>query len=285
MLETLNRYLVSMSEVVARHRGTIDKFMGDSIMVLFGAPTPGTDDVRRALACAVEMQGTMVRLNERHRKLGLPELYMGIGLNTGTVMAGVLGSHLHSEYTVIGDEVNLASRIEHFSLRGQILMSEATFDRAEGFASAGEPMDVWVKGSPHRVRVREVLAIPSLAIEVPRQDVRNSPRVAVNMPASYQLMENKIVLPAVRRATIVDIGYGGVLAELEEEPAPYADVKLDLDLSLIGKRASDVYAKVMRTIGREQRRLSGIEFTWLSAESEAHIKEFVQLLIQGSEER
>ena len=86
-------------------------------MVLFGVLTKRDDDVARALACAVEMQIKMHELNVGHGQQKLPELYMGIGINTGEVLAGVLGSDLYSEYTVIGDEVNLASRIEAFSLR------------------------------------------------------------------------------------------------------------------------------------------------------------------------
>jgi len=119
VLELLNRYLGRMSEIIFRHEGAIDKFMGDSIMVLFGAPNAHDDDVQRALACAVEMQLAMEEINDDNKRRGMPELFMGIGINTGTVMAGLLGSELYSEYTVIGDEVNLTSRIEAFSLRGQ----------------------------------------------------------------------------------------------------------------------------------------------------------------------
>src|SRR5262245_34199836 len=126
LLEILNRYLVRMSEIAVAHGGTIDKFMGDAIMVLFGAPFEHDDDVKRAVTCAVDMQIELYEINKRLRAEGLPELNMGIGINTGGVMAGLLGSDLYAEYTVIGDEVNLASRIEAYSLRGQILISEAT---------------------------------------------------------------------------------------------------------------------------------------------------------------
>lgn len=282
VLEMLNRYLVRMSEVIARNQGTIDKFMGDSIMVLFGAHP---DDVRHALACAVEMQAAMVSLNEYQRQLGLPELYMGIGINTGTVMAGLLGSDLYSAYTVIGDEVNLASRIESFSLRGQVLISQGTFERSGGFVVAGEPMDVLVKGKPTPVAMREVMAIPSLNIEVPRQEIRRSPRVEVKMPSTYQLIENKIIMPEARQGTIFDISYQGILAELDEKLAPYSDIKLNLELSLIGRKATDVYAKVMHNFDRDGRSLSGIEFTSVSVQSETDIRQFVQLLLQGSEVR
>ncbi len=111
VLEVLNIYLTRMTEVVAEHGGTVDKFMGDSVMALFGAPTSQGNDAECAVICAVDMQIAMVELNEHHLRLGLPDLFMGIGVNTGLVMAGRLGSEIHSEYTVIGDDVNTASRI------------------------------------------------------------------------------------------------------------------------------------------------------------------------------
>jgi len=118
VIQMLNPVLIRTSGIIFRHGGTIDKFMGDAITVLFGTLSKRDDDVARALACAVEMQIKMHELNVEHRRQDLPELYKGIGINTGEVLAGVLGSDVYSEYTVIGGEVNLASRSEAFSLRG-----------------------------------------------------------------------------------------------------------------------------------------------------------------------
>ena len=179
VLALLNRCLTRMSEVVYRHHGTIDKFMGDSMLVLFESPGDTDEGVRRALACAVEMQNGMHELNKLHKHGDYPEMYFGIGINTGRVLSALLGSDLYSEYTVIGDEVNLASRIESFSLRGQVLISESTYLRSRDFITTGEPMDVFVKGRSKVVVLREVLSIPSMGKVVPRQESRRSPRVSV----------------------------------------------------------------------------------------------------------
>ncbi len=285
VLDLLNRCLAKMSEIIFRHQGTIDKFMGDSIMALFGAAAAGEDDVKRALACAVEMQLAMDELNREHKQRGMPELYLGIGINTGTVMAGLIGSELYSEYTVIGDNVNLASRIEAFSLRGQVLISPSTFDRCRDFVQTGEPMDVHVKGKTNLVSLREVFAIPSLGKEVPRKEVRRSPRVEVKIPFSYRMIENDIVIPRLHQSMILDIGYHGVLAEVDQELAPYSEIKLDLDLPLVGYKATDIYAKIVKTKKNENQCLTGIEFTSVSAQSNMNIQLFVQLLIQGSENK
>jgi adenylate cyclase len=285
VLDLLNRCFVSMSEIIVRHRGTIDKFMGDSIMVIFfGDRAVPADDVRRALDCALDMQLGMEALNSGQRKAGTPELFMGIGINTGKVMAGLIGSDLYSAYTVIGEEVNLASRIEAFSLRGQILMSEGTYRHAGDYARAGEPVEVYVKGRAERVQVRELLAIPSRGQEVPRQEVRRSPRAEVRLPFSYQLLNGKIVLPDKHPGVVLDIGYHGLLAESGAEDLElYAEVKLELYLPLVAFRAEDLYARVVKVVRRGGARpLVGLEFTSVSAAANRQIQLFVQMLIQGS---
>src|SRR6185295_6735975 len=109
---------------------------------------------------------------------------------------------------------NLASRIESFSLRGQVLISESTFERCNGFVKTGDPMEIVVKGKSKTVVLREVLAIPSLAKVVPRQEVRRSPRVEVTLPIYYRMVVNQVVVPEVHEGRVLDIGYHGVLVEI-----------------------------------------------------------------------
>ena len=286
VLDLLNRCFVRMSEIIFRHHGAIDKFMGDSILVLFEPSASSSEDaVRRALSCAVDMQCSMEELNRLHREEKRPEMYFGIGINTGRVMSALLGSDLYSEYTVIGDEVNLASRIESFSLRGQVLISDSTFDRCDGFVMAGDPMEVFVKGKSRVVVMREVLGIPSLAKTVPRQEVRRSPRVDVVLPIYYRMVVNQVVVPETHEGRVLDIGYHGVLVEIERPISPFSDVCLAFDLPLVGKRVSDLYGKAVKVIPHGHRTHVGIEFSSMSAENKAAIQLFVQLLIQGTESR
>ena len=287
VLELLNRCFVRMSEIIVKHRGTIDKFMGDSIMVVFfGDAADPAGDVTRAIQCAVDMQIGMQALStENARAAKAPELFMGIGINTGTVMAGLLGSEVYSAYTIIGEDVNLASRIEAFSLRGQVLISEGTYRHCKDYAATGEPMQVYVKGKAERVTVREVLGIPSLGKELPRQEIRRSPRVEVSLPFEYQVVEDKIVIPAKSKGVILDIGYHGALAEIHGPLLEHAELKLQYDLPLVGFTVTDVYARVVKTIKKGPRVLYGLEFTSLDADTTANLQLFVQMLIQGSDTR
>lgn len=144
-------------------------------------------------------------------------------------------------------------------------------------------MDVYAKGKTNPVSLCEVLAIPSLGKELPRQEIRKSHRVEVKMPFFYQMVENKIIMPEWHQGTIQDMSYHGVLAEVGQHLAPYSEIKLDLDLSLVGYTATDIYAKILRTRQREDRYLSSIEFTSVSVPSNTNIKRFVQRLVQGSD--
>ena len=279
VLQMLNPVLIRMSEIIFKHGGTIDKFMGDSIMVLFGAPGSRSDDVARALSCAVEMQMCMRDLAIAQRNSGLPELFMGIGINTGAVLAGTLGSDVYSEYTVIGDQVNLTSRIEAFSLRGQVLISEATYRRSDDFVVVSDPMSVSVKGRPEPVKLYEVLSIPTRGLNVPRQEVRRSHRVGVALPFRYQLVRDNVVMPHLYEGVIHDIGYYGVLVATDNPLPNMTDLKMEISLPQVNHDARDVYGKVVNTKTTEGRTYTGIEFTSVSAASNSKIQLLVQLHI------
>ncbi len=122
----LNRYFSAMSEIIFENGGTLDKYIGDGIMAIFGAPKPSPKDADNAVKTAIEMQQRLVKLNIELKADDFPEIAAGIGLHTGIATIGYIGSEQRSEYTAIGDTVNLASRLESSAKGGQILISEAT---------------------------------------------------------------------------------------------------------------------------------------------------------------
>jgi adenylate cyclase len=283
VFDLLNRCFIRMTEVADRHQGSIDKFTGDGIMVVFSRDGASpAEDARNAVLCALEMQVAMDATNQAHRAAGSPELYLGIGINSGQVMAGRLGSRLYSTRTVIGEEVNVAARIEAFGLRGQILISESTYGLCGEYAETGEPMEVYVKGRRNRVTVRALHSIPSAGKTVPRQERRSSPRVAVRVPFSYQIVANDMVSQLRANGTIVDIGYGGLRIEADHKLALFEEIKLEFELPLIGERAEEIYGRIVNVTPDKRRRQFGVEFTSLSDATSRSIRSFVHLLIQGT---
>jgi class 3 adenylate cyclase/CheY-like chemotaxis protein len=124
--DILVRHLSAMAEIVAAHGGTLDKFAGDAVMAVFGAPDPVPDHAQRALRCAIAMQAKQDELNRDGWTESLKTLPMGIGLNTGRVVAGTVGGGGRLEYTVVGDAVNIAQRLQSEASGGEILAAAST---------------------------------------------------------------------------------------------------------------------------------------------------------------
>jgi len=131
IVNLLNRYFSAMTDIIFAHGGTLDKYLGDGLMALFGAPTTTPKDANNALSAAVAMQRRMIGINVELREEGFSEIGIGIGLHTGEVTVGYIGSERRSEYTAIGDPVNTASRLESNAKGGQILVSEVTAKAAQ----------------------------------------------------------------------------------------------------------------------------------------------------------
>ena len=153
----VGRHLTAMAEVVVSHGGTIDKFQGDAVMAVFGAPEPLDDHAARALRCAIAMQRRQAELNaEGWSVVDLPTMGVGIGVNTGSVIAGTIGGAGRLEYTVVGDAVNVASRLQSEAEGGEIVAAASTVAAAPeiGCESIGPRL---VKGREEPVEVFRVL--------------------------------------------------------------------------------------------------------------------------------
>ncbi|WP_287521950.1 adenylate/guanylate cyclase domain-containing protein [Okeania sp. SIO2C2] len=152
----LNIYLARMTEIINEYGGTIDEFIGDAILVIFGAPTQKEDDAERAVACAVAMQMEIYDVNAKLKELNLPEIQMGIGINTGEVVVGNIGGNKRSKYGVVGSNINLASRIESYTLGGQILISENTLEAVSSIVKIVEQKSVKIKGFAEAITIYQV---------------------------------------------------------------------------------------------------------------------------------
>jgi len=158
VVDSLNEYFDKMIEVVFKHNGTLDKIIGDALMVIYGAPISSHNDAERALLTAIEMQQKLEELNMVRMTRGQAPLEIGIGLNTGRVISGNIGSKVQMNYTVIGDAVNLSSRLCSFAKAGQIIVSGSVFSALKNKSNFAfrELMPIQVKGKEDAVNVFEV---------------------------------------------------------------------------------------------------------------------------------
>jgi class 3 adenylate cyclase len=158
LMSFLNEHLAAMTEVIDRHEGTVDKFVGDEVVALFGAPMPMEDHAQRAVRTALEMQQAHQELMADWVKAGHEAVPIGIGINTGEVIVGNIGCQRQLDYTAIGDNMNLASRICGVARGGQILISQATYQLIRQDVVVHEMAPVRVKGKAQPVQLYEVVA-------------------------------------------------------------------------------------------------------------------------------
>jgi adenylate cyclase len=159
VVSLLNAFYTLMIDSTFKHDGTLDKFLGDGVMAVFGAPIYHADHSLRALRTALGMQAGIRELSTRRSAEGKPPLRIGIGVNAGTAVAGTVGTEARMEYTVIGDSVNLASRLESYAKPGQILIAEHTYVRVREAVEARPLGRMKLRGKEEEVEVYEVTGI------------------------------------------------------------------------------------------------------------------------------
>lgn len=245
VMRMLNTYLEVMLEVVERHHGTVNEIIGDALLVLFGAPQDLPDRAERAVACAIEMQNAMAEVNARNRAAGLPELEMGIGLNDTEVVVGNIGSAKRSKYAAVGAGVNLASRIESYTVGGQVLVSDSVRRALGGQLRIDGQREVMPKGAEAPVRIYEVGGIAgrfNLALATAAPELT---RLAQAEPVRFAVLEGK--QPGATRGDGAFVRLARSHAELDtaSPPAAFSDLRFNLAAAGEVLACRDFYGKVV----------------------------------------
>ncbi len=249
VIKIINIYLAAMSEVISEYQGTIDEFMGDGILVLFGAPIAREDDPKRAVACAVAMQLAMKKVNEQLQDWGFNALEMGIGVNTGEVVVGNIGSEKRTKYGVIGNEVNLTYRIESYTIGGQIFISESTLKKANNLVKVQSEKQVKPKGIKQPITIYEVGGVGGeYNLSLPKEEEIFLP-LKTEIPFKYIVLEGKNVGNQQYLGAILKLSAKSALirCEVENDLLPEALNNIKINLNMPGSTATseDIYAKVL----------------------------------------
>ncbi|MBI3061233.1 MAG: adenylate/guanylate cyclase domain-containing protein, partial [Deltaproteobacteria bacterium] len=244
VIQVVNRFLEPLVNIITRYRGTIDDFQGDGILAFFGAPLAAADDPERAVACAVEMQRTLVEINAEQRRRGLPELHMGIGINTGEVIVGNIGSEKRTKYGALGTPINIAYRIESYSVSGQVLISPSTYERVKDVVRVGHSWDLHFKGLDEQIEVYEVKGLDGkYACSMPERTPEHFLDLDPPLPIECFILEGK---------TVSNRAISGRIVRLSENCAEgvlrgAVDKNADLMIRMVsgGVSVAEAYAKVM----------------------------------------
>ncbi len=267
----LNRYLGLMLEIIMKHGGVIDEIMGDGILAFFGAPEPMPDHAERAAACALEMQAAMGRLNESNTADGLPILEMGIGLNTGNVVVGNIGSEKRTKYGAVGAEINMAGRIESYTVGGQVLASEFTFSKVKHLVQLRSAIRVEMKGVKGTVSLYD-LAGPSDAT-VAGYGFADDP-LPIDMPLVVTVhdVSGKVVSSDETVGRITHLSRSSAIVQVEGRLSEMQDIRLNMSRWETGDIAGEVFAKVISVQSSGDKTEATVKFTFVPPEIRHYLR-------------
>jgi len=283
VVQMLNVYFEVMVEVVLKYNGTINEIVGDALLIIFGAPQEMPDRAQRAIACSIEMQNSMAAVNKQNRAQGLPELEMGIGLNDTEVIVGNIGSSKRSKYAVVGSGVNITSRIESYTVGGQILISESVRKDAGDILRIDAQRDVLPKGADTPLRIYEVSGIAgrfNLALEGKDPDLVTLGR---QIPLRYAVLEGKDAGRKGQTGSLVRLAKNCAEIRLGAPFEIMTNLKLNLEAVDETLSSRNFYGKVIKSSGDGDRNHL-VRFTSVPSEVDAYFQAHRQYAVkQGAD--
>jgi adenylate cyclase len=278
VVQMLNSYFEIMVDVILQYNGTINEIFGDALLVIFGAPQEMSDRAQRSIACAIEMQNAMAKVNEKNRAQGLPELEMGIGLNETEVIVGNIGSSKRSKFAVVGSGVNMTSRIESYTVGGQILISESVCQEAGEVLRIDSQRDVLPKGSETPLRIYEIGGIAghyNLALEGREPALVTLSR---QIPLRYTVLESKEIGEKELEGSVIRLSKNCAEITLSSPISVLANIKMNLKDVDEKLSVRNFYGKVIkRSAGKGSTQL--IRFTSVPPEVDAYFQAHLQYAV------
>jgi class 3 adenylate cyclase/CheY-like chemotaxis protein len=281
VIEFLNLYLEAMVDVISRYEGTIDEIIGDAILVIFGAPLPCDDHASKAVACGLAMQLAMTEVNQRLTAKGAAELEMGIGIHTGKVVVGNIGSVRRTKYAAVGSTVNLAGRIESFTTGGQVLISESTREKIQSPLRLDAQFRVEPKGASHSLQLHEVGGLGEpFNLSLPQRSTALAP-LPQPVPVHFTVLEEKFVGRTVHTGRLASLSDSEAGLESDVSLVPLTNLKIELEPRPGANPGGEIYAKVIAA-GTGASPQNRIRFTSLSPDLKVWVQQTTTRLASAS---
>jgi class 3 adenylate cyclase len=263
VIEVLNSYLSQMSKIIGQYKGTINEFIGDAILTFFGAPIKYGDSPARAVACALAMQQGMEDVNRKNKEKDLPHLYMGIGINTGDVIVGNIGSKERAKYGVVGHNINLASRVEGTTIGGQILITPSTYEKIKDLVIVRAVRSIRFKGVEEDIDLYDVIGMKA-PYNLMLQD-ETEEGIPLKMPISVKVnpMKDKKAVSAAMIAKLTHFSSLWATLRCSEEIPLFQEVRIDF----IGEESDEkvyMYAKVANVTRQDGHYVHSVQISYLT---------------------
>lgn len=271
----LNRYLGKMLEIILDHHGIIDEIIGDGILAFFGAPETLDNHPELAVACALKMQIAMEEINVMNEADGLPHLEMGVAVNTGDVIVGNIGSEKRAKYGAVGSQVNFTGRLESFTVGGQVLISQATYESLAQKLDIRDSLDVEMKGVPGKVRLYDVRGISGV------YEARLSDRDETMVPLTEKVtlkvygMDQKILRDVGKTAVMTHASMMSAKAVFDEEITKWEDVRMLCSVGASTESEAEIYGKIISVTVTEDGHEALVRFTSVSAPAYRMLRELL----------
>lgn len=275
----LNRYLGKMLEIILDHHGIIDEIIGDGILAFFGAPETLENHPELAVACALKMQIAMQEINSQNEADGLPHLEMGVAVNTGVVIVGNIGSEKRAKYGAVGSQVNFTGRLESFTVGGQVLISQATYESVSQKLDIRDALDVEMKGVPGKVKLYDVRGI--LGAHEARLPDRDETMVQLNESVALMVygMDQKILRDTGKTGIMTHASLMSAKVIFDDEITKWEDVRMLCMVGASTESDAEIYGKVISVTPVDSGSEALVRFTSVSAPAYKMLRELLAITL------
>ncbi len=272
----LNRYLETMVALCKKYNGSVTDIIGDALLVTFGAPLENKDHTGAAVTCLIEMQNAMIELNRKNVEDNLPELEMGIGLHKAEVVVGNIGTKERSKFSVVGAGVNMASRIESYTVGGQVFISESVANELTSILRIDNQQEVMPKGVNKPIMIYEVGGIAGKYNKVLMLKETRLRRISREIPTMFNPLDGKNVGTEKLNGTIIKLSRKS--AEMNLQIPQDLMTNLRINLAEVSEELSrkDIYGKIIKS-SMVQGENNLIHFTALPSEIDAYFQALLSL--------
>jgi class 3 adenylate cyclase len=275
----LNRYLGKMLEIILDHHGIIDEIIGDGILAFFGAPETLENHPELAVACALKMQIAMQEINVQNEADGLPHLEMGVAVNTGEVIVGNIGSEKRAKYGAVGSEVNFTGRLESFTVGGQVLISQATYESLAQKLDIRDALDVEMKGVPGKVKLYDVKGIfGAHEAMLPDRDETMVP-LTERVELKVYGMDQKILRDIGKTAVMTHASLMSAKVIFDDEITKWEDVRMLCMVGASTESDAEIYGKIISVTALESGSEALVRFTSVSAPAYKMLRELLAITL------